>query len=75
MLQHCSGKVFRMRNVWHLYHTLVSLIEGSVNRRECSCRPVFNKKRVLTEGGMHAGSSSIEEECQKEVVHAGKLCY
>ena len=34
------------------------LIEGG-----CSCRLVFNKKRVLIEGSMHVGSFSIEKEC------------
>ena len=33
------------------------------NRRGCSCRLVFNKKRVLIEGGMHVGSFSMEKEC------------
>ena len=33
------------------------------NSRGCSCRLIFNKKRVLKEGGMHIGSFSIEKEC------------
>ena len=36
-------------------------IEWGANRRGCSCRLVFNKKRVLIEGGMHVGSFSIEK--------------
>ena len=39
------------------------LIEEGVNRRGCSCRLVFNKKRVLMEGRMHVDSFSIEKEC------------
>ena len=27
----------------------------------CSCRPMFNKKRVLLERGMHVGKLSIEK--------------
>jgi len=37
------------------------LIEEGVNRRGCSCRLVFNKKRVLMEGRMHVDSFSIEK--------------
>ena len=29
----------------------------------CSCRPMFNKKRVLIETGMHVGKLSIEKGC------------
>ena len=49
------------------------LIDWGANRRGCSCRIVFNKKRVLIEGGMHVGSLSIEKECEEKAVHAGKL--
>ena len=28
-----------------------------------SCRPMFNKKRVLLERGMHVGKLSIEKGC------------
>ena len=39
-------------------HNSQLLIEGG-----CSCWLVFNKKRVLIEGGMHVSSFSIEKEC------------
>ena len=28
-----------------------------------SCRPIFNEKTVLIEGGMHVGKYSIEKGC------------
>ena len=30
-------------------------------RGGCSCRPMFNKKRVLLERGIHVGKLSIEK--------------
>ena len=39
------------------------LIERGANGRGCWCWLVFNKKRMLIEGGMHVGSFSIEKEC------------
>ena len=33
------------------------------NRRGCSCRLVFNKKRLLIEGDIHVGSFSMEKGC------------
>ena len=46
---------------------------------ESSCRPVFNKRRILTEGGMHVGNFPIEKgyyegsNRKEKVVHVGKL--
>ena len=44
-------------------YSSVSYRRGLQINGGCSCRLVFNKNRVLIEGGMHVGSFSIEEEC------------
>ena len=47
-----------------LRSALVSLLERGANKRGCSCRPIFDKKRVLVEKGMHVGKFSIEKGCK-----------
>ena len=43
--------------------------------RACSCRLIFNKKRVLIEGGMHVDNFPIEKGCSEKGVHAGILSF
>ena len=50
----------------HLQHDLrYETRLGPSDEREggCSCRPMFNKKRVLIERGMLVGKLSIEKGC------------